>query len=94
MCKIESFQSIYDSYRNFKPKKGSKEKLRNDRDNIIFPKYSIVNCEKMPTLWSYKKIFTKFIAEEAKRFIIFVNYKSNEMFFGSGGKGHNLFLCK
>ena len=94
LCKIETFQSIYNCYREYKPKTGSKEKLRNDRENLIFPKYSIVDCEYMPTLWAYKKIFGRFVAEEAHRFIIFVNYHSEEVFYGTGGIGHNIFSSK
>jgi hypothetical protein len=91
LCKIETFQSIYDHYREFKPKNGGKDKLHKAHESIIFPKYSIVDCVQMSTLWSYKKIFGKFVAEEANRFIIFVNYHAGEVFHGAGGIGHNLF---
>ena len=68
--KIYTFENIYNFFREFIPEKGSKIKNHNDRDSIFFPKYSIVDCEKMPTLCGYKKIFSKFIAEEVNRFII------------------------
>jgi len=91
LCKTFSYQNIYDLYRDYKPITGSKEKMRNDRDSIIFPRYSIVDCEHMPTLWGYKKIFGKFVSEEANRFIIFVNYHTKAVFHGAGGIGHNIF---
>jgi len=90
-CQVYTFEEIYNLYYEFVPQEGSKKDLENDKDSIIFPKYSIVDCESMPTLPRYKKIFQKFVAEEANRFIIFVNYHSKEVFWGAGGIGHNLY---
>jgi hypothetical protein len=94
LCKLETFQSIYNSYRDFKLPFDKKESIENDKENNIFPRYSIVDCQFMPPLWGYRKIFEKFVSERAQRFIIFVNYHNKEAFYGSGGKGHILFSRK
>jgi hypothetical protein len=91
LCRIYTFQEIYDMYREYKVSAGRKETIGNDIDSIIFPKYSIIDCQLMPTLQAYKRIFEKFVAEDAHRFIIFINYHAKEVFHGSGGKGHILF---
>lgn len=91
LCKLYTFQEIYDMYREYKSLDGKNEDIGNDIDSIIFPKYSIIDCQLMPTLSAYKRIFGKFVAEDAHRFIIFINYHAKEVFYGSGGKGHILF---
>jgi hypothetical protein len=94
LCKMETFQNIYNLYRDFKPSFGKKENIGNDEESIIFPRYSIVDCQFMHPLWRYRKIFAKFVAEYAQRFVIFVNYHNKEAFYGSGGEGHILFSSK
>jgi hypothetical protein len=69
LCKVYTFQEIYDMYRDYKVLDGRKEDIGNDIDSIIFPKYSIIDCQLMPTLSAYKRIFGKFVAEDAHRFI-------------------------
>jgi hypothetical protein len=91
LCKLYTFQEIYDIYRGYKPLAGRKEGIGNDINSIIFPKYSIIDCQLMPTLSAYKRIFGKLAVEDAHRFIIFVNYHAKEVFHGSGGEGHILF---
>jgi hypothetical protein len=48
----------------------------------------------MPTLWAYKKIFKRYVSDDANRFIIFVNYHADEVFHGAGGIGHNIFTSR
>jgi len=91
LCVMETFESIFTRFRDYKPKEGRKCDVLEDRESIIFPKYSIVDCEHMPVLRGYEKIYKMFIDENAHRFIIFINYPKKKAFQYCGGEGHLLY---
>ena len=94
LCVAETYESIYWRYRNFKPIEGRKCEILDDKDCLIFPIYSIVDCSDMPKLYHPKKVFMIFVEEQAKRFIIFVNYQKKNAFPECGGYGHVLYSSK
>jgi hypothetical protein len=91
LCELETYESIYLRFRNYKPKEGRKCDVLEDRESIIFPKYSIVDCADMPVLRGHRKIYKMFVAENAHRFIIFINYHKKKTFPYCGGYGHVLY---
>jgi len=91
LCVLETYESIYTRFRNYKPKEGRKCDVLEDRESLIFPAYSIVDCADMPVLRGHKKIYNMFVAENANRFIIFINYPKKKAFQYCGGEGHVLF---
>jgi hypothetical protein len=94
LCLRETYESIYMRYRNYKPKGVRKCDILEDRESLIFPKYSIVDCLDMPVLRGHRKIYKMFVAEDAHRFIIFVNFHKKKAFPYCGGYGHVLFSSK
>ena len=91
LCVLETYESIYNRFRNYKPKEGRKCDVLDDDQSIIFPKYSIVDCANMPVLWGHRRIYIMFVSERANRFIIFINYMKKKAFPYCGGYGHLLF---
>jgi len=91
LCVSESYESIYLYFRNHIPKEGRKCDILEDNESIIFPKYSIVDCTDMPVLRGHRKIYKMFVAENANRFIIFINFHKKNAFPYCGGYGHVLY---
>lgn len=94
LCVLETYESIYLRFRNYKPKKGRKCDIHDDIESLIFPEYSIVDCSEMPVLRGHRKIYTMFVDENAKRFIIFINYNKKKAFSFCGGEGHLLYATE
>jgi hypothetical protein len=105
LCQMETWGSIIDRYRNYKPKREHvknfyvterlyKKYMRCDEESFVFPKYSIVDCQKNPGYKQERHVFKIFLYESDHRFIIFTNYHKNKAFFGCGGYGHVLFCGK
>jgi len=44
LCVMETFESIFTRFRDYKPKESWKCDVLEDMESIIFPKYSIVDC--------------------------------------------------
>jgi hypothetical protein len=91
LCVLETYESIFLRFRNYTPKEGRKCDVLDDNESIIFPKYSIVDCTNMPVLRGHRKIFRMFVAENAHRFIIFINFHKENTFSYCGGYGHVLY---
>jgi hypothetical protein len=94
LCSMETYESIYLRFRNYRPAEGRKCDITDDPKSIIFPKYSIVDCAEMPVLRGHGKIYKMFIDEAARRFIIFINFHKKKAFPYCGGLGHVCFSSK
>jgi hypothetical protein len=94
LCVLETYESIFLRFRNYIPKEGRKCDILDDNESIIFPKYSIVDCTDMPILRGHRKIYIMFVAENAHRFIIFINFHKKKVFPYCGGYSHVLYSSK
>jgi hypothetical protein len=94
LCSMETYESIFYHFRNYKPVEGRKCDVLDDRGSKIFPKYSIVDCTEIPVLRGHRKIYKMFVEESAGRFIIFINFQKKKAFPYCGGYGHVLYCSK
>jgi hypothetical protein len=94
LCAIETYESIFYRFRNYKPPEGRKCDIVDDKESNIFPKFSIVDCETMPTLRGHRKVYNMFVDEAAHRFIVFVNFQKKNAFVYCGGSDHVLYSSK
>jgi hypothetical protein len=94
LCSLETYESIFYRFHNYKPAEGRKCDIFEDIESKIFPKHSIVDCTKMPVLKGHRKIYKMFVEEAAERFIIFINFQKKKAFPYCGGYAHVLYCSK
>jgi hypothetical protein len=91
LCVLETYESIFLRFCNYIPEDGRKCDVLADNESIIFPRFSIVYCSNMPIVRGHRKIYLMFVAENANRFIILIDFHKKNAFPYCGGYSHILY---